>query len=367
MPLPSEWSLVVCGGGSGGHLFPPLAVIEELRRRRLAPARILFLTAERSIESAILKEQGIEQVPLPAVESQQFRRKPISALRTLGKGVRQAVGIIRTLPAPVILGTGGFGSVPGVLAGRWRKRPIILLEQNLIPGRATSWLARFAKTVCLSFSETGRFLPEQIPIQVTGNPVRQSIAFLQASSVISKKRLLVLGGSQGAAAINEALIRYAGQHREQLAGWTILHQTGEADCARIQNAYHEMKQKAEVAPFFDNMLEQYERASIVVTRAGGTSLAEIACAGLPTVIVPYPKSLRNHQLINARHFLGRNAAFLVEQGPAARFDAELASAITLLIEDKTRRKTMAVAMKACAVPEAAGQVCEILLKILRDF
>lgn len=363
MSTPKEWSLVVCGGGSGGHLFPALATIQELRRRQLAPSRIVFLTAERAIDSTVLRDWGVEQVSLPSISSTGLLRHPIRSGRQIWAATRQAKKILRTLPAPVVMGTGGFSSVPGVLAARWRHRPILLLEQNVIPGRATSLLVRFAHAVCLSYLETARFLPPGKRIHVTGNPVRQEIAFLKASSVARKKRLLILGGSQGATAVNQAMLRFVEQNRSALSGWTILHQTGSGEEGPIRKAYQKMKQTAEVAPFFPNMLDLYERASVVVTRAGGTSLAEIACAGLPAVIIPYPRSLRNHQLINARHYVGRGAAVMVEQGEQTRFDSELAAALLPLIEQPELRKSMGAAMKMASNAEAAQTVCDSLLKL----
>lgn len=357
------WSLVVCGGGSGGHLFPALAVIEELRRRNAAPERILFLTAERPIDRWVLEEQGVEQHSLPAVNSHELLRKPFQSSRALLHAVWQARQMLRGLPSPVILGTGGFSSVPGVLAARWRKRPIMLLEQNVIPGRATSWLARFAQVIGLSFLETRQFLPASIRMEVTGNPVRRSIAMMNTSTKTVDKRLLVLGGSQGATAVNDGMLRFVQKHREQLNGWTIVHQTGVSDHEKLQQAYRELKQTADVAPYFENLPDLYGKASLIVTRAGGTSLAEIACAGRPAVLIPYPGSLRNHQLINARHFEGRGAAVLVEQRPAEKFDSALAKALLPLIEDPERRSSMATAMQSCAVPEAASHVCNILLSL----
>jgi len=357
-----EWSLVVCGGGSGGHLFPALAVVEELRQRQAAPERVIFLTPERPIDRQVLEAHGIEQHALNAINSHQLRRQPVRSLQALSLSIWQARRLLRTVPAPVVLGTGGFGSLPGILAARWQKRPILLLEQNVIPGRTTSFLARFARHVCLSFLETRQFLPKALPTENTGNPVRNAIAWMTLHSSDSKKCLLVLGGSQGAAALNDGLIRFAEHHGRQLADWTILHQTGESDRDRVQQAYRRIRQKAEVAAYFENVSELYSRASLVVTRAGGTSLAEIACAGLPAIIIPYPKSLRNHQLINAQHFAGREAACLVEQGPAPQFDLNLTAVLRPLLEEKQRRQDLAAAMRACARPDAAQQVCDLLLK-----
>jgi UDP-N-acetylglucosamine--N-acetylmuramyl-(pentapeptide) pyrophosphoryl-undecaprenol N-acetylglucosamine transferase len=363
MSTPKEWSLVVCGGGSGGHLFPALATIQELRRRQLAPRRIVFLTADRAIDSTVLQDWDVEQIALPSIDSTGILRRPIRSARQIWEATRQAKQILKTLPAPVVMGTGGFSSVPGVLAARWRRRPILLLEQNVIPGRATALLVRFAHAVCLSFLETTRFLPTSKRIHVTGNPVRQEIAYLKTSSVARKKRLLILGGSQGATAINQAMVRFAQQHHTELAGWTILHQTGRNEDDSIRQAYRELNLTAEVAPFFPNMLDLYERASLVVTRAGGTSLAEISCAGLPAVIIPYPRSLRNHQTINARHYVGRNAAVMVHQGASNQFDADLAAALVPLLSSPEQRKSLGVAMKMTSSPDAASAVCDHLLKL----
>jgi len=362
MPQIPEWSLVVCGGGSGGHLFPALAVVERLKAQGTSPNRVIFLTADRPIDQQVLLEQGVEQHSLNTINSQQLLRKPVLSVQTMIQAIWQARQLLKTLPHSVILGTGGFSSIPGVLAARWKKRPVILLEQNVIPGRATSSLARFAHHLCLSFTETQPFFATRTPMTVTGNPVRQAIAGLHGQQRLPAKQLLVLGGSQGAAAVNEAVLRFVKAHRGTLSNWTLLHQTGIVDEDRIRTAYQALGQSAEVSAFFQNMPEIYQRAGIVVTRAGGTSLAEIACAGIPAIVIPYPRSLRNHQMINARHFSSQQAALLVEQGPPEQFDADLKKALHTLIDDEPRRCSMAAAMSQLARPMATQQVCDRILQ-----
>jgi len=355
-----DWSLVICGGGSGGHLFPALAVIEELQRQPHPPHKILFLTAERAIDQRILGEVDAEQISLPAVASHEFLRHPLRSIFRLSKAVTQARRRLKSLKRPVLIGTGGFGSLPGVLAGVWSRFPVILLEQNVIPGRATTLLARFAKQVCVSFPESrGRF-SSHIPVVVTGNPVRRHIAELPGKHSNRSQKLLVLGGSQGAKALNEAMLQFVKRHRQQLAGWTIIHQTGASAVAEVSQGYQELGQPAIVQPFFDHMQTLYEQAELIVTRAGGTSLAEIACAALPAVIVPFPNSLRDHQRANGRYYEVRAAAVVVEQGRGEPFASAFDAAILQLISDTAGRRAMADRMQGLARPDAAKQVASIV-------
>lgn len=346
-------------------MFPALAVVEELHNRSGGPSRVLFLTADRPIETRILQELGAEQMALPASDSVQFRKRPGHALRSLAQALSGADRAISGLPHPLILGTGGFGSMPGALAGWWRKRPIVLLEQNVVPGRATSLLCRCADIVCTSFDETAALLPRRCRSRVTGNPVRQSIGGLASREAQrGAGALLVLGGSQGAAAINDAVSRIITASPQTFAGWRVVHQTGERDCRRVADIYRHCGIEAEVAPFFTDMTTLYGCAALVVTRAGATSLAEIACAGIPAVLVPYPGAVRDHQRVNARYYVDRHAAVMVEQtGGTAEFESKLARIVTELMRDESRRREMSRAMHSLARPAAAAAVADIILEM----
>ncbi|HWL06977.1 MAG TPA: undecaprenyldiphospho-muramoylpentapeptide beta-N-acetylglucosaminyltransferase [Planctomicrobium sp.] len=364
MTSPHDWTLIVSGGGSGGHLFPALAVIEELLSRNSAPAKILFLTAERSIDQTVLNSFSprlqAQQVALPAIDSGMLLRNPFAALWRTADTIRSARKILKAEKNPVVLATGGYGSIPGGIAAWRNKVPVILLEQNVIHGRATSLLARIATKICASFPETS--LQSRYPNKTffTGNPVRNNITQLIHNKEIEKRRtILVLGGSQGAKAINQAMMAFAKEHHQLLTDWNVIHHTGETDCPQVHSVYEEYGINADVSPFFNNIAELYSRAALVVSRAGGTSLAEIACAGIPAILVPYPKSIRDHQQKNAQFYVDAGAAIYI---PQTRPDFTLAFAEELqrLLNDTTAREQLSIAMHSLAQKNAAQRVVEMI-------
>lgn len=364
-----EWSLVICSGGSGGHLFPALAVVEGLRAQANPPAQILVLSTPREIERRILEEDNLEHVPLPTPSGSDLFRKPLRSLWNLRKSIKVAERFIQDTPEPVVLGMGGFGSVPGVIAARNLGVSIILHEQNLIPGRTTSWLARWAKTVCISFEETRKHLPAGGHVVHTGNPVRREIADLaRMEREPTENIVLVLGGSQGAKSINGTMTAFAAAHRTELAGWKIVHQTGESESQRIADSYKLHRVQAEVAPFFSDMAQRYRSAKLVVTRAGATSLAEIACAGLPALIVPYPNSVRNHQVANAQWYAQKGAAVIVEEQLRNEkgFREQFQSELLRLLGEQERLASMSAAMRPGAWPSAALHLANVIDTLLTE-
>jgi UDP-N-acetylglucosamine--N-acetylmuramyl-(pentapeptide) pyrophosphoryl-undecaprenol N-acetylglucosamine transferase len=369
----TDRTYLFAGGGTGGHLFPGIAVAERLLEQQ-PQARILFVGSDRPIERQILAGTPFEHCSLPSPSLADARRHPLRFVRQLLAGRRAARELIlRERPAAVI-GCGGFASAaPVYVAGR-AEVPFVLLEQNVIPGRATRWLSRLGGTVCLSFEAARRHLPRSASVTVTGNPVRQEIAELagripadRAAAVGGTPMLLVLGGSQGARGVNEMLIGVAARAPQALAGWRVVHQTGAADVDRVRQAYADAGIAAEVGAFFDDLVPHYASASLVVSRAGATTLAELACAGVPAILVPYPHAMDNHQWHNAREFEQAGAAVIVEQGDAAESvnvtagSATFDETLTSLVQDDRRRAAMAAAMANLARPDAAAAVVKRLM------
>ncbi len=375
-------SVIFAGGGTGGHLFPGIAVARELLARE-PDARVLFVGSQKPIEQDIIGSAGFEHVALPSVSPSLSPTRIGSSLLNNGRAYRQARAIMAHEQPSVVVGLGGFASVPPVLAA-WRAGvPIVLLEQNVVPGKATRWLSRFAEVVCLPWRQAANGLPRGVKTIVTGNPIRAEIAALADSAFGSHQHdapasghdesdnpslalrasletptLLILGGSQGAASLNAAVLDALATLRAELAGWRIVHQTGATDLDAIRQRYAELSLAADVQPFFRDMAEQYCRATCVVSRAGATTLAELACAGLPALLVPLPTSAHDHQRLNARLFADHSAALVAEPtSPAA--DSLRASLVQLLsnpsLRDRLRQNVLALAQ-----PPAASAVVEIV-------
>jgi UDP-N-acetylglucosamine--N-acetylmuramyl-(pentapeptide) pyrophosphoryl-undecaprenol N-acetylglucosamine transferase len=360
-------TIVFAGGGTGGHLFPGIAVAAALQERGLR-ARCLFVGSGREIERQIVSNHGFEHRALPVAPSSVLWKRPVHFANRLWSGARAARELLPACHAAVVVGLGGFASVPVVWAARMSGIPVVLLEQNVVPGRATSWLSRRANITCLGFADAERRLPKSAVRIVTGNPVRPEIAELALSAPTSERprTLLVLGGSQGSAVLNEAFLRCVDRSPKQFEGWKIVHQTGARDADRVARHYRSQHRGVLVAPFFNDLAAHYRSAALAVSRAGAVTLSELACAGVPALLVPYRRAIRNHQRLNAYTFEHVGSARVVRQSPnldltVARLHEQLE---TLLTNDDVRRR-MARAMRSLAKPDAAAQVANQVMRFLQ--
>lgn len=357
------------GGGTGGHLFPGIAVASELRRR-FSDVRVVFAGSEREIDRRILAESGFTSVPLPSESFATFRRHPWRFVANTFRAFRSAGALLRTERPACVVGLGGFASAPVVWAASRRRVPVVLLEQNTVPGRATRWLGSRASALCLSFEESLGRLPKSRRSRavVTGNPVRAEIAALATTVPASTAppTLLVLGGSQGSRSVNAAVLAAVRHLTEALRSWKIVHQTGPTQVDEAAAEYTRLGLVADVAAFFTDLPERYRTATIAVSRAGATTLAELACAGLPAVLIPYPQAADDHQRINAGVFERRGAAVVVEENSNGdSVAASLKTALTPLLTDESVRARAGAAMRSLARPEAACRAAELILEAAR--
>lgn len=357
------------GGGTGGHLFPGIAVAEQILLQQ-PTSRCLFVGTDRPIERQILAGTPFGHCSLPAASLAEARRHPLRFARQLSAARRQACDLIERERPAAVIGCGGFASAAPVYAARRSGVPYVLLEQNVIPGRATRWLSRLGGTVCVSFEASRTHLPRSARTIVTGNPIRREIQELALRPIERPRQpglvrtLLVLGGSQGAWPVNEMLIGFANRSPHALDGWRVVHQTGQTDVERVHQAYTAAGIDADVAAFYQNLALQYRDASLVVSRAGATTLAELACAATPAILVPYPHAMDNHQWYNAREFEQAGAAVIVEQqgDPTAGLSA-FEETLLRLLNDEDRRAAMARAIRGLARPNAAASVVEYLMSL----
>jgi UDP-N-acetylglucosamine--N-acetylmuramyl-(pentapeptide) pyrophosphoryl-undecaprenol N-acetylglucosamine transferase len=288
---------------------------------------------------------------------------------------------------------GGYASVPMARAAARRRLPLVLLEQNAVAGKAIRWLARRAALVCASFPETAG-LSCRCPVRVTGNPVRRmggerrgergegndecgmmndelprtESDIHHSSFIIHHSRpssLLVLGGSGGARSLNENVPRALYKVRGQLEGWNIVHQSGEADCYATRTLYAKLDLPATVVPFLGDMPKVLSAADMAVCRAGGTTLAELATAAVPALLLPYPHATDDHQAANARHYAaGGGCVTIDEREVAGRLDDQLADMLCFLLANDALRVRMAGAMRDLARPNAADDVAEMIWSIV---
>jgi UDP-N-acetylglucosamine--N-acetylmuramyl-(pentapeptide) pyrophosphoryl-undecaprenol N-acetylglucosamine transferase len=349
---------VLAGGGTGGHVIPAIAIAQELRDR--FQAEVLFIGTARGLENRLVPAAGF---PLQLVKVGALNRVSLATrLKTvfdLPRAVFAARRMLDEFEPDVVIGVGGYASGPAMLAAILRRIPTLAFEPNFVPGFANRVVARFVSAAAIHFEDTGRFFRNAV---VTGVPVRP--AFFQ----IPKKpyspdspALLVFGGSQGARAINQAMIRALPELMKRTPGLRVIHQTGERDYNEVQAAYAQVGIPAEISKFIDDMPGFFARADLVLCRSGASTVAEIAAAGKPAIFVPFPLAADDHQRRNAEALERAQAAVVLEE---TRLDEVwLVDTICALLDFPRRLESMSKAARAMAHPDAAKDIAELAAKL----
>ena len=354
--------ILLTTGGTGGHVFPALAVAEEIKRLYPA-AEILFMGGQYGKEAIWVNKAGVEFVGLPVRGMIGRGIKAVAAAGSMICAVFQAVKIIRDFRPDVVAGFGGYAAFAGVLGGAFCRRPVLIHEHNAVPGVSNKIVGKVADRVCIFMPESAGHFPEH-KVVATGNPVRAKIMFSGAGRtyVGSTRRLLVVGGSQGARAVNEAVLKALPALKA--AGVEIWHQTGEMDFEMVKAGYAAAEfspEQARVEPFISDMGEAYAWADLGLMRSGASSVAELAAAGLPALLVPFPFATHDHQTHNARFLSEAGAAVLIEQKSIGNLD--LGARIVALLNDSENLRKMSAACAALGEPNAAGRVLEVMREI----
>jgi len=350
--------IIITTGGTGGHIFPALAVAQEMKRR--APeAEIMFVGGKYGPEQRFAQEAGLSFIALPARGVLGRGAKAVAAMFGQLASLAKAWNLMRTFKPQAVIGFGGYAGFAPVAAAWLRGVPRAIHEQNALPGLANRVLARIVNRIFLSFPDDNALFDEHKAL-VTGNPVRTEIIELgdglsAPPEQLQTKRLLVVGGSQGAHALNRAVCKALPGFAAR--GVVLRHQTGQADLDEVRNAYseHGLDENAASA-FIDNMAEAYRWADLVLCRAGASTVAELAVAGKPSVLVPFPHATHQHQLQNARYLETGGAAKILTQNLLA--EADLAEVVCELFETPGRIKAMAQAARNMAMPDAAARLCD---------
>ncbi len=361
-------TIVIAAGGTGGHLYPAVALAREFLRQDPA-TRMLFVGTARGIETKVLAHEGFE-LALIAARPVMGRGlvKAVGALLSLPLGVRQSLALLRERRASLVLGVGGYTSPPVLLAARLLGLPRVILEPNAYPGMANKVLGPVADLVFVTFREAaGHF--SQAKVRVTGMPVRR--AFIEdagtrheARGERGQKTLLVFGGSQGARALNDAMIGALPQWVSMRGRLAIVHQTGEADYARVKAAYEAAGVPVEVVPFLFEMPASLRAADLVVSRAGAMTLAELAVCGKPAILVPLPHAIYQHQAHNARVVAEAGGAVVLQQRELT--GARLAQEVTALLRDPERLRVMGERSRALGTTDAADVIVRECLTLVRS-
>ncbi|HWP67122.1 MAG TPA: undecaprenyldiphospho-muramoylpentapeptide beta-N-acetylglucosaminyltransferase [Candidatus Limnocylindria bacterium] len=341
--------VVIAGGGTGGHVFPALALAEALAGRG---ADVHMIGTVTGLEARVVPGAGypFHVVPGAPVRGGGVRRA-LGGLNAALHGVRAARRLLRRLEPSVVVGVGGYASVATVLAARSMGLPALLQEQNAIPGLANRVLGRVSDRICLGFATAERYFPAGRAVH-TGNPIRAAV--LRGSGPGTD--LLVFGGSQGARRLNQAMVAALPDLVAHLRGAGIVHQTGALDLDEVRRAYERLGVVADVRAFIDDMGSAYGRAAVVVARAGAMSCAEITARGLPAILVPYPHAADDHQRANAAALAEAGAAEMILDG--ALDGPALRHAVAALFDHPERRARMAAASRALGRPDAAARVAD---------
>ncbi|HIJ96488.1 MAG TPA: undecaprenyldiphospho-muramoylpentapeptide beta-N-acetylglucosaminyltransferase [Desulfuromonadales bacterium] len=341
--------LIIAGGGTGGHLFPGIAVAEEFLSRDPSN-QVLFVGTERGIEARAVPAAGYR---LELISAAGIRGKgTFSQLKGAGMmlyGYAQSRKILKSFRPNLVLGVGGYASLPMVLAARGMQIPRFIHEQNAIPGQTNRLLARFATQVFITLEESAVFFPQKSTL-LTGNPLRKQILDSvaqkgnvqescknilppapQSDAACRSFHLFIFGGSQGAHAINTAVMEALPALKQIPARLHVTHQTGEKDCPEVTAAYRAADIEAHVTPFISDMAEEYVRADLIICRAGATTIAETTACGKACLFIPFPHAVDDHQRRNAEALLKKAACFMMLERELT--GSNLAETIGKLAED----------------------------------
>jgi UDP-N-acetylglucosamine--N-acetylmuramyl-(pentapeptide) pyrophosphoryl-undecaprenol N-acetylglucosamine transferase len=353
--------VVLAGGGTGGHVIPALAIAQQLKKN--FGAEVLFIGTPRGMENRLVPAAGFE---LKLVKVGALNRVSLATrLRTIVDLPRAVWDASRTLAefrAEAVVGVGGYASGPAMAGAILRRIPTVAFEPNVVPGFANRKVAPWVSAAAVQFEQTGKFFRNY---QVTGVPVRPAFFEIPprpASAV--PPTLLVFGGSQGAHAINTAMIAALPALRAKLPGLHIIHQTGERDYNEAQAAYESAGVKAEVSAFITDMPGIFARADLLVCRSGASTVGEVTAAGKPAVFIPFPRAADDHQKVNAQALVDAGAAELLDE---ANLTADsLAETVAALFADRGRLEQMGQAAKLLSHPNAAQDVAKMAAGLVRS-
>jgi UDP-N-acetylglucosamine--N-acetylmuramyl-(pentapeptide) pyrophosphoryl-undecaprenol N-acetylglucosamine transferase len=352
--------VLIAAGGTGGHLYPGIAIAEELRRRRPGLA-IDFACSGTPLEADILGRHALSLLPIRSggIVGKSIGARLRGGLRA-AHGLLQAIGALLRLKPKAVVGVGGYASGPMVMAAVLLRVPTLIHEQNFYPGLTNRLLAPWVRRVAISFEETRRFFKGRG--EVTGNPIRAEFAGARRKARSDAFGVLVFGGSQGARPLNNAVVEALPHLREQRLGLRFMHGTGAADLARVMAAYATAGFEATVLPYITAIREAYEQADLVIARAGASSVSEIAACGKASILVPLPRAAHDHQRWNARKMEEAGAAIVLEE--AALDGAIMARTILGLRDDPARLLAMEKAATAMARPQAAARIADMVEELI---
>ncbi|MGA8301809.1 MAG: undecaprenyldiphospho-muramoylpentapeptide beta-N-acetylglucosaminyltransferase [Terriglobales bacterium] len=349
--------VIIAGGGTGGHVIPALAIAQQLRKQ--FGAELLFIGTARGIETRLVPQAGfpLELIRVGALKNVSLMTRA-KTMFDLPRALWTSGRIVSDFRPDVVIGVGGYASGPAMLAAIRRRIPTLAFEPNAVPGFANRMVARFVSAAAVHFEETAEYFRNA---RVTGVPVREAF-FGIPEKPAGPPVLLVFGGSQGAHAINQAMIESLPGLRAKVPALHIIHQTGERDYPSVQTAYQNAGISSEVHKFIDDMPGTFTRSDLLVCRSGASTVGEITAAGKPAIFVPFPRAADDHQNKNARALESAGAAVVVEESNLEA--AYLVETIVALLSDRARLRAMSEAARSLAHPKAVQDIAEMVNSLI---
>jgi UDP-N-acetylglucosamine--N-acetylmuramyl-(pentapeptide) pyrophosphoryl-undecaprenol N-acetylglucosamine transferase len=353
--------VIIAGGGTGGHLFPGIAVARDIERRKPG-SKILFVGAEQGIETRIVPKEGFElrTLPVGGIKGLGITRQ-IRNLAGMMGGVFKARGILRQFKPDVVIGVGGYASFPVLSAAILGGYPRVIMEQNAIPGLANRVLGKWVNFAAVTDARTQSYFGKRAV--VTGNPIRPEFKSIPSKLHAAPYTVLIFGGSQGAQSINRAVI----EALDNLSDWKdrvkFVHQTGERQLDDVKRAYSSKGFDADVRTFFNNFHEQYAAADLIVSRSGATTVAEIKAAGRTAILIPFPFATDDHQTKNAQAMVDEDAALLIRNSDLN--GKRLADTIRELLGNADRLTTIEKNARRIAILDAEARIVDLVERASR--
>jgi UDP-N-acetylglucosamine--N-acetylmuramyl-(pentapeptide) pyrophosphoryl-undecaprenol N-acetylglucosamine transferase len=369
----SSRSFIFAGGGTGGHIYPAIAVAEQIVKLQPS-ARVRFFCSSRSIDTQILAKTGFDYTMLPAKGFSIMPGKLVGFCTSFLKSYKIARKSLSESKDAVVIGVGGFVAAPVCLAAHKLKFPIVLLNVDIVPGRANKIIARWAREVFVQFEDTTQYFANtKAKVSVVGCPLRSGFSNPQPQKVIEqlgldkdKKVLLVTGASSGAENINTAICSLLEKLDTFADNWQIVHLAGVSNFEKVKSRYSSAKIGHKVLGYFDDMPDLLAAADLVVGRSGAVSVAEFAAAAVPSICIPYPYHKDKHQYLNARRLVDTGAAVIVDDLPDATGRAErLWKEMEKLMKDENKRQEMKQNCLKIARIDAALKIAERLGTVVR--
>ncbi len=358
--------MIVCGG-TGGHIYPCIAIARKIKQKEYVKD-IVFIGRKKSLEEQIFLKEGLRyRTIIISGMPRVFSLKWITFIFKMILGFIQSLLIIKKEKPDIIIGAGAYITVPVMLAGKVFRAPELLLEQNVYPGLAVRILSRVVDIIAISFQETSKYLQEKKCIH-TGNPVRPEVfartredALKALNLDINKKTILIFGGSLGAHKINMACIEMAGWLESIQDIIQLIVITGDKDFKNVSECYGKTNIKTVIAPFIFNMEDALACASIAVSRAGASTIAELTIKGIPAILIPYPYATGDHQLKNAQCLVKEGAAYII---PDKDLEGEiLKNTLNEILFNDDKLESMCKASKKLGSPDAVDKILKIIEKM----